>query len=146
MEFWKRETATKAYEWDVSDFNENVRSTYSLSLRRPCRITFPSAVTGLLTPQEPLRPDFQPTSKKPDPVTQKLVPYFPSSLRIRRYIVSVLVVGVMVPRAARADRQLSIVIWSVIAVIVFRLAVSASLYANYPSLKTSACKLISAAC
>jgi len=104
-EFWKRETAAKSYEWDVSSFEEN----------------------------EPLRPAFRPHGVRPDPVTNEPTPYFSSGTRRRRYIASGILILLM----------LTLVIWAVIAVIVFRLAIRVTLYNRYENLQNSAAAITS---
>eukprot|EP00052_Salpingoeca_macrocollata_P009169 m.72443 g.72443 ORF g.72443 m.72443 type:complete len:908 (-) comp16964_c0_seq1:53-2776(-) len=99
LEYWKRQTATTAYDWDVMSFEEN----------------------------EPQRPQFKGTDIRPHPVTGEIVRYFPESSRIRRFIASGLVILLM----------LSLVIWSVIAVIIFRVVVRNALYNSSESLQTS---------
>jgi anoctamin-7 len=106
LEFWKREAAVKAYEWDVADFKET----------------------------EPLRPEFQAKKKELDPITlSKFVPYFPGAARMRRMIVSGLVVILM----------LTLVIWAVIGVIMFRLSVQWALYTKHSDLQNTAAAITS---
>lgn len=102
LEFWKRKQAETAFVWDVRQLNET----------------------------EPQRPEFRGVQTKdpatgalkedlrPNPVTGVLQRFFPKRLRYRRIIGAMCVISLMI----------TLVIFAVLAVIVFRMVASVALF------------------
>lgn len=85
---------------------------------------------------EPQRPRFRGTERKPDPVTGILQRFYPSSKRQKRIAASIVFLVLM----------LTLVIWSVLGSIVFRLAVRRTLFeSSNENIRTASASITTAA-
>ncbi|XP_064610213.1 anoctamin-4-like isoform X2 [Liolophura sinensis] len=97
LEFWKRKNATLSYEWDVDQYENN----------------------------EPDRPQFYGTKKKPDPVTRELNWFYPLKRKFLKYCASFSTLLFMV----------LLVFVSVVGVIVYRLVMTVDFCPNISSVQ-----------
>eukprot|EP00050_Salpingoeca_kvevrii_P011072 m.12487 g.12487 ORF g.12487 m.12487 type:complete len:946 (+) comp3237_c0_seq1:137-2974(+) len=106
LDFWKRQNAELAFHWDLLDFED----------LEPQRAGFRPIVSRRYNEQKKRQEKYYPT--KENPITGRKERYYPSWLRKLKYLGSFSVLVFM----------LSLVAVVVIATVVYRLAVRASLY------------------